>query len=122
MNADVKRALERDRTVDITTIGRRTGVPHRIEIWFHRVDSRLFITGTPGRRGWYANLLHTPEFTFHLKGSARADLHARAAPIVDPPQRREILSQILENLGVWRNLEAWVANSPLVEVVLEEHA
>ncbi len=114
----MKRALERDRTVDITTIGRRSGLRRRIEIWFHRVDGHLYITGTPGRRGWYANLLQNPEFTFHLKASTRADLPARAVPVVDVRQRREILGQILQNLGAGRTLDAWVAGSPLVEVVL----
>lgn len=116
----MKRALARDRTIDITTTGRHTGRPRRIEIWFRRVDGHLYLTGTPGRRGWYANLLRTPEFIFHLKASARADLTARARAIVDVEERREVLTRILENLGAWRNLEAWVANSPLVEVVLEE--
>ncbi len=116
----MKRALERDRTIDITTIGCHTGLSHRIEIWFHRVDGHLYLTGTPGHRGWYANLLHNPELTFHLKASAQADLRAHATAIVDVDQRREILTRILENLGAWSDLEAWVANSPLVEVVLEE--
>ncbi|MFQ5908753.1 MAG: nitroreductase/quinone reductase family protein [Thermoplasmata archaeon] len=120
VNVDVKRALERDRTIDITTIGRRTGRPRRIEIWFHRVDGRLYITGTPGRRGWYANLLHHREFTFHLKGGVRADLQATATPIVDLTERRGVLSRILAKLGASRQLEAWVAGSPLVEVALVE--
>jgi F420H(2)-dependent quinone reductase len=45
-----------DRVIDITTTGRKTGEPRRIEIWFHRLDGRYFITGAPGRpRDWYAN-------------------------------------------------------------------
>ena len=27
-----------DRTIDITTTGRRSGQPRRVEVWFHRVD------------------------------------------------------------------------------------
>ena len=81
MDEQVKHALERDRTVDITTKGRRTGKPRRKEIWFHNVDGRLYLTGTPGRRDWYANLLAHPEFTFHLKRSVRADLPAKAPDI-----------------------------------------
>ncbi|MCZ6867371.1 MAG: nitroreductase/quinone reductase family protein [Chloroflexi bacterium] len=50
MDAQVKRALERDRVIDITTIGRKTGQQRRIEIWFHHVDGKLFISGSPGRR------------------------------------------------------------------------
>jgi deazaflavin-dependent oxidoreductase (nitroreductase family) len=118
MNADVARALEQDRTIDITTTGRKTGRPHRKEIWFHNIDGRLFITGTPGRRDWHANLVAHPEFTFHLKQSTRADLPARATPIVDNAQRREIIAKIHQKLEGDRDLEAWLADSPLVEVEL----
>ena len=69
MNDAVRSALETDRVIDITTVGRRTGQPQRKEIWFHNLAGRIFITGSPGRRDWYANLLATPGFTFHLKGS-----------------------------------------------------
>ncbi len=119
MDERVEQALKRGRIVDITTIGRKTGLPRRIEIWFHNLDGRLYITGTPGRRSWYANLLANPEFTFHLKGSVRADLPARATPIVEKALRREILSRILSRLGGARRLDAWVEGSPLVEVALE---
>jgi hypothetical protein len=37
---------------------------------------------------------------------------------VDIRQRREILGQILQDLGAERTLDAWVAGSPLVEVIL----
>ena len=50
MTDEVARALEQDQTIDITTTGRQTGRPSRKEIWFHNLDGRLFITGTPGRR------------------------------------------------------------------------
>ncbi|MEE9262030.1 MAG: nitroreductase/quinone reductase family protein [Dehalococcoidia bacterium] len=118
MDAQVKRALERDRVIDITTIGRKTGQQRRIEIWFHNVDGKLFISGSPGRRDWYANLVAEPNFTFHLKDSVRADLPAKATPIRDPNQRREIFSGIFKKPGGERDLEAWLQGSPLVEVEL----
>lgn len=119
MNESIKQALAQDHLIDITTAGRRTGRPRRIEIWFHNLDGRLYITGLPGRRSWYANLLADPHFTFHLKQSVRADLPAVATPIVDEAQRRPILTRILHNIGRSGNLEAWVAGSPLVEVTLK---
>lgn len=119
MNEQIKQALQTDRTIDITTTGRKSGQPRRIEIWFHNLDGRLFITGTPGRRGWYANLTAHPDFTFHLKESVQADLPATARPIVEEAERRHILAGILANLGDGsRNLDQWVAGSPLVEVTL----
>ena len=120
MDDRVKEALERDRTIDITTTGRKTGLPRRIEIWFHNLDGHLYITGLPGHRDWYANMVANPEFTFHLKGSVKADLPARARPVTDETERREVLSRIINGLGGDRDLEAWVKDSPLVEVVLDE--
>jgi deazaflavin-dependent oxidoreductase (nitroreductase family) len=117
MDDRVRRALESDRTIDITTIGRRSSEPRRIEIWFYRYDGRVFLSGSPGRRDWYANLVANPEFTFHLKGSVRADLRARARPITEEDERREVVAGILEELGRGSGrADDWVANSPLVEV------
>jgi hypothetical protein len=41
-------------------------------------------------------------------------------PIVDPEQRRAILSRVLERLGHTRELDTWVRESPLVEVEILE--
>ena len=72
MDDRIQDALARDRTIDITTRGRKTGQLHRIEIWFHQIDGHVYLTGTPGRRDWYANVLAHPEFTFHLKQSTNS--------------------------------------------------
>jgi deazaflavin-dependent oxidoreductase (nitroreductase family) len=117
MDEDIQRALARDRTIDITTTGRKSSQLRRTEIWFHHLDGNFYITGTPGRRDWYANLLAHPGFTFHLKQTVKTDLPARATPILEPAQRREVLARIHQNLGGRRDLEAWVADSPLVQVV-----
>ena len=117
MDDRVRRALESDRTIDITTVGRRSGEPRRIEIWFYRYDGRIFLSGSPGSRDWYANLVAHPDFTFHLKGSVQADLPARARPISDESERREVVTGILEELGRGSgSIDEWVARSPLAEV------
>jgi deazaflavin-dependent oxidoreductase (nitroreductase family) len=116
MDERVRDALAKDRTVDITTIGRTSGLPRRIETWFYRVDDQIYLTGSPGRRDWYANLLANPGFTFHLKQSVAADLRARATPITDREERRAIFARILSNLDRNQDLEAWLAESPLMVV------
>ena len=117
MDDRIRRALASDRTIDITTTGRRSGEPRRIEIWFYRYDGRVFLSGSPGTRDWYANLLADPEFTFHLKGSVQADLPARARPITDEAERRAVVAGVLDELGRGSdNLERWVEGSPLAEV------
>jgi hypothetical protein len=115
-------ALATDRAVDITTVGRKSGRPHRLEMAFHNLDGTVYLTGTPGRRDWYANLVAHPDFTFHLKRSVAADLPARATPITDPAARRGILARILardraDRLG---QLDDWVQRSPLVAVTFPE--
>jgi deazaflavin-dependent oxidoreductase (nitroreductase family) len=116
---DVRQALARDRVVDITTRGRRSGTPHRIEIWMHQLGERIFITGLPPRpRSWYANLVAEPAFTLHLKQSVKADLDVRARPVTDQQERTEVLRAILARLERSSDLAAWVAGSPLVEVTL----
>jgi hypothetical protein len=114
----VCQALEQDRTIDITTIGRRSGKPRRMEIWFHNLGGRIYISGLPGRRGWYANLLAQPEFVFHLKETVEADIRARARPVTNLSERETVLRDLLAGIGRGEALAAWVADSPLVEVEL----
>ena len=117
MDEAVRRALESDRTVDITTTGRRSGEPRRIEIWIWRHDGRTYLSGAPGRRNWLANLRANPEFTLHLKESLQADVPAAAHPITDEAERREVIAGILDEAGrTPADPEDWVARSPLAEV------
>lgn len=121
MNEDIRRAVSRGHTIDITTIGRRTGQPRRIEIVFHNIDGRLYISGTPNarrRRSWLANLEASPAFTFHLIGPLQADLPATARLITDEAERRAILPHVAR---AWRrdDLEAMVSWSPLIEVLVD---
>jgi len=116
MDERIERALARDRTIDITTRGRKTGQLRRTEIWFHYIDGQVYITGSPGRRDWYANMLAHAEFTFHLRRTVKADLPARATPILDEARRRAIIVSIHQTLGGSRDLDAWVEGSPLVAV------
>src|SRR5438105_3031121 len=89
----IEAALERGHTIDITTKGRKSGKPRTIEIVFHNIGGRIYISGTPypGKRKWLLNLEADPHFTFHLKGRARADLPAVARVIDDEAERRHIL-------------------------------
>ena len=122
MDDRTRRALTRGHLIDITTTGRRSGRPRRIEIVFHVIDGRIYISGMAGRaRSWLANMRSDPGFTFHLKGAVRADLPAVARPITDEEERRRIFTEIVK---VWRNqnVETMVAHSPLVEVTIQDLA
>lgn len=124
MDEDIRRALSHGQTVDITTTGRRSGLPRRIEIVFHNFDGRIYISGLPSRRkrAWIANLEADPHLTLHLKGRrVTADLSATARVITDPAERQAILSRVA---AVWRrrDLDAMINFSPLIEVKVEADA
>jgi deazaflavin-dependent oxidoreductase (nitroreductase family) len=124
---DIRRAIEltpaagtRERIIDITTLGRRTGRPRRIEIFFYRAGGRTYLCSGAGgaATSWHANLLAHPDFTFHLKNGIHADLPAVATPVTDPAERQAVLAEIVADLnqphdpGTIRptGLEDWAAS------------
>jgi deazaflavin-dependent oxidoreductase (nitroreductase family) len=115
-----REALRQGHTIDITTTGRRSGNSTRIEIAFQTIDDRVYISGLPGKRDWYANLLANPDFTFHLKRTVTADLPARARPITDPTERRAVLVPFLANWNRSGEIARWMSDSPLVEVTFRD--
>lgn len=138
MREDVRQALEidasstiEDRTIDITTTGRRSGELRRIEIVFYRSGDDIYLSGIPAskRREWLANLTAQPQFTFHLKHGVVADLPARATVIVDPAERRRVLAVFVQEFNRRHGpdspwplavLDQWVERSPLAKVTFVE--
>jgi deazaflavin-dependent oxidoreductase (nitroreductase family) len=135
VDAAVLRALDigpdsaaAERTIDITTVGARSGVPRRIEVWFHQVHGRWYLTGMPGPRNWYANLRAQPRFVVHLKHGVTADLPATAAP-VDDATRRQVITAVLDlqnrpdiaaRVSTRQEFDDWYTRSPLVEIVFDD--
>ena len=125
MDQNITKALEQGGVVDITTTGRASGLPRRIEIFFHQLGGDYFITGRPGRkRDWLANMIANPEFTLHLKRGVKADLPAIATEITDTRERAEILFRILTES--WNttpeqaklDVPVWVKAAPLIRFSL----
>ncbi len=124
-----RRSSAWERTVDITTTGARSGRPRRIEIWFHHVDGRWYLSSTPARRDWYANLVANPRFVFHLKHGVRADLAATAVPVTDYITRQRVFEYVVDDFNQPHNpallrqpqlVEDWMAGSPLVEIDFDD--
>jgi deazaflavin-dependent oxidoreductase (nitroreductase family) len=119
----IRSALKHGHTIDMTTIGRRSGEARRLEMVFHSFDGHLYISGMPNpdrTRAWLQNLRANPEFTFHLKQLVKADLPATAREITADPERREVLEKIARS---WkRDVGPMREFSPLVEVTIEGFA
>ena len=134
MREDIGRALAIDWAapidqcvIDITTTGRRSGQPRRIEIVFYRFDDSIYLSGIPAARprDWLLNLVAEPNFVFHLKRDVVADLPAVAKVISELQECRQILARFVEEFNErnppdsgWprAGLDEWVDDSPLVLV------
>jgi deazaflavin-dependent oxidoreductase (nitroreductase family) len=121
MNTALRDALNRGGIADITTTGRKTGLPRRIEIYFHQFDGRYYLTGRPGvKRDWEANIEANPEFTLHLKRGITADVPVVGDPEPDRVERARILYRALtESWGsepdrVRASLDRWVDTAPFI--------
>jgi deazaflavin-dependent oxidoreductase (nitroreductase family) len=122
MDDHIRRALSRGHTIDLTTTGRKSGQPRRIELVFHAIDGRVYISGMPGYpRSWMANIRANPRVTFHLKGPVKADLPSIAREITEPLERRRIMEQVARN---WNrtDVDTMMVSSPLIEVIPDELA
>lgn len=122
METRIENALQgKEVVIDITTVGRNSGEPRRIEIWFHGIDGKIIIAGSPGPRNWFANLLANPKMTLHLKGGLQADLPGTARIISDTAERRAIMSApetiwYREYVG---GIEPLLKGSPMIEMILD---
>jgi hypothetical protein len=116
MSEEIQRELMKGGVVDITTRGRRTGEPRRIEIRLHVIDDEVYLTGAPGPRSWHANLLSYPDFRLHLKRDVVADLDAHATEVTGNEETRRVHRRILENVGKPEELEPRVKGSPLMHL------
>jgi len=130
MDEKIRNALRNDRTIDIITIGAKSGLPRRTEIWFTNVNDRIIICGTPNSTGekgqysprdWLANLRKHPDFIFVLKESLYMELPAKAVEIVDSDDRRAIMNA--PETKWYRDqvdtIEELIKASPIVEVFLK---
>lgn len=120
---NIQKALRDDKVIDITTTGRKSGKPRRIEIWFHYWQGNLYLTGLPGPRSWAANLYAHPEFVFHLKESIQLDIPGTALPIREEQERRKILSALLAEMKLppeRSDVDQWVDGSPLFQLILDK--
>jgi len=124
---EIEAALRTERTIDIITVGAKTGMKRTTEIWFTNIQGRIIICGTPSADGdpgkrrprdWLANLKAKPEFEFCLKEAFRLCLPAKARIITDPADRRQIMGA--QETRWYRDqgfsVEDLVLGSPIVEV------
>jgi len=73
-----------------TTIGRVTGNPHEIEIWFGLNESTLYLMSGDGKSDWVKNLKKNPAVTVRI---TKQTFNAIARLVTD--QNEELLARTL---------------------------
>jgi len=75
----------------LTTTGRRSGLPRRIEIWFTRHEGRYYLVAEHGRKAhWVQNLLAEPAVRARV-GRRSFRGHAR---LIDARSERDLAATI----------------------------
>jgi len=100
---EVATALARIRersTIDLTTVGRKSGKPHTRPVWFVVDDGRILVQAGKGKRDWYENLLKNPTAVVH-EGEYQFRTHA--TPITDPGRTKHI-----HDLFLHKYTSAWL--------------
>ena len=71
---------------DVTTVGRRSGNTHEIEIWFGVIDATMYlISGNGPTADWYRNALANPRVSVRLSGEIHVGV---ARDVADADERR----------------------------------
>jgi len=101
----------------LTTIGRRTGRPHRIEIWFAAHNERLYLlSGGRERSDWVRNIQANPRVTVELDDETRAGMaHVLEASTPEDQLARKLL--VVKYAATEDDLDEWGRTS--LPVVVE---
>ena len=92
--------LGKKRTLELTTTGRRSGVPRTARIWFVVDGKRVCVQAGPkGKRGWLANLRANPKVTLAIGGHRFTGV---ATPVTDPAERERVLGLIRDKYWLAR--------------------
>lgn len=105
----------------LTTTGRKTGKPHRIEIWFAIDAGRLYLlSGGGDRADWVKNIRKDPSVRVQI-GSRAASLRARIARAGAEDQRaRELLDAKYMGWTPGKKLSSWARGSTPVVIQLPD--
>jgi deazaflavin-dependent oxidoreductase (nitroreductase family) len=96
----------------LTTTGRISGTPHRIEIWFASHDATIYLlSGSGDRSDWVRNLRVSPEVVLELGGRRRTT----RARVIEPGTDEDALARRLlfekDTARGNADLEEWAASA-----------
>jgi deazaflavin-dependent oxidoreductase (nitroreductase family) len=103
----------------VTTTGRRSGHPHKIEIWFGLSGPSIYLLSGGGERAdWVRNMMANPGVSVRIGGRT---FGGRARVVEDPREERMARDLLFEkyDAGYGGDLTNWRDNALLVAIDLE---
>jgi deazaflavin-dependent oxidoreductase (nitroreductase family) len=122
VDENTRTALYHSQVIDLTTTGRRTGRPRRIEIFLHEENGQLFISGMPRAdrtRDWIHNITADAHVMVHLKQSISADIPATARVVTEPLERRPFIEAAARRWGR-TDVDEMLQHSPLIMLTVPD--
>lgn len=94
------RTLRDGWSVELTTIGRKSGLRRSVTIWFVRDGDRVWLqAGQAGGTDWYRNLVATPRVELDLGDERR---RGEAVPVEDPAEAERIHARFVDKYWMTR--------------------
>jgi deazaflavin-dependent oxidoreductase (nitroreductase family) len=102
----------------LTTTGRVTGRPHRIEIWFALHGCTLYFLHEGGMADWMKNMLHQPNVTVSIQEVVLTGKGRLVEDHEEDALARQLLAEKYQNSG--EDLAEWLKDAVSVAVDLTE--
>jgi deazaflavin-dependent oxidoreductase (nitroreductase family) len=84
----VLETAEKEKEVELTTFGRKTGNASKRIIWISVIDGKIYVRSGPGMsREWPKNLVANGKAILHMAGR---DIPVRARHVTDPTEARSM--------------------------------
>lgn len=85
----------------LTTIGRKTGTPHEIEIWYVAHEGCYYLVSELRERAdWVQNILNNPSISFYVEGQRYEGL-GRTVDLQSEPALAEAVSTKMDAKYNW---------------------
>lgn len=100
----------------LTTVGRKSGEPRSVTIWFSLGDGVVFLTGSKSNPQWCRNIRACGDVTLRIGGET---LKGRARVIDDPEEASAIRQRFVERYLLARLSRPFGGYTDSIPVVVE---